>query len=51
MPVFRELLSIGICASFPFGFWGWMWVLIVLVSDVLLLVTSIGSQSYTVKSP
>ena len=51
MRVFRELLSIGICASFSVGFWGGKLVLIVLVPDVLLLVTSIGSQSYTVKSP
>ena len=31
--VFRERLSICVCASFPFGFEGWMWDLIVLVPD------------------
>ena len=31
--VFHERLSIYICASFPFGFEGGMWDLIILVSD------------------
>ena len=31
--VFRERLSICVCASFPFGFEGGMWDFIVLVPD------------------
>ena len=34
MRVFRERLSICICASFPFGFEGRVWDLIVLVPRV-----------------
>ena len=33
MRVFRERWSIFVCASFPFGFKGGMWNLIVLVPD------------------
>ena len=31
MHIFRECLSIYVCASFPFGFAGEMWDLIVLI--------------------
>ena len=31
--VFRESLSISLCASFAFGFAGWMWDSVVLVPD------------------
>ena len=31
--VYRECLSIRLCASFPFGFEGGMWDLIVLIPD------------------
>ena len=30
---FRELLSIYVCTSFPFGFEGGMWDLIVIIPD------------------
>ena len=46
--VFRERLSMFVCASFSFGFEGGMWVLIVLVPDhclsfyALLIIVSRG---------
>ena len=33
MCVFREPLSVNVCSSFPFGFEGGIWDLIVLISD------------------
>ena len=34
---FRKRSSVCLCVSFPFGFEGWIWDLIVLVPDHCLL--------------
>ena len=38
MRVFSEGLSVCLCASFPFGFEGGMWDLIVLIPDYFLVI-------------
>ena len=59
MRVFRELLSVCVCASFPFEFKGGMWDFIVLVPDQCLAfyfaicntdLLSLSSAGQTVKS-
>ena len=42
--VFRERLSIFVCASFPVGFESGMWDLIVLILIIAFLFTSEGSS-------
>ena len=51
MCVFRERLSIFMCASFPFGFEGGMWGLIVLVPDHCLSLYFSSISSWNEISP
>ena len=45
MRVFRERLSICVCSSFPFGFKGGMWDLIVLVVELCLSIYFVYQSS------